>query len=267
MQQERRVRRLVLGIRQIQFVKRHQIRNVHWTFDRIHILFLQLKRLAQHFDHWNTHCGRDFEPHTKSESPLAQRLLDRLQKVFRFIFFDFDIGVARDAEWLAFQDGALRKQRSNVCRDEMLEQDELAVSLTRINRGTLPGIFTRANRGSSSRRCTAAAVCQVQADVRNIRKRMPRIDCQGRQDGKHPLDKKRSKVASSSDDKSGNSTSWISRSLKAGRISLTRQSVCSFSRGRKRSAMRLNCVAGVRPSGERESGLVSSCSCKPRREP
>ena len=126
MQPERRFERLVLGIRQIQFVKRHQIGNVHRSFDRIHILFLQLKRLAQHFDHWNTHCGRDFETHTKSESPLAQRLLDRLQKVVGFILFDFDIGIARNAEWLAFQDRAARKQRSNVCRYEMLEQDELA---------------------------------------------------------------------------------------------------------------------------------------------
>ena len=196
-------------------------------FDRIHILFLELKRLAQHFDHRNTHCGRDFETHTESESPLAQCLFDRLQEVFGFILFDFDIGIARDAEGLAFQDGAARKQRSDVCRYEMVEQNELAGFVNtdqprHITRNLYAGKARLLFRRNAARPQQDA---KIQTDVRNIRKRMPRIDRKGRQNGKTRSTKNCSRVASSSERQIRQFHQLDPQILKAGRISLNRQSV------------------------------------------
>src|SRR5262245_56665394 len=134
-----RLERLVLHAWQIEFIKGHQIRYVQRPFNGVHILILKLQRPPEQIDHRSAHSRRDFQPHTESEPPLPQRLLDRLQKIFSLVFFDFDISVTGNPERLALESRALGKQRIDVGGNELFEENELTIAFHRNQTWNLRG--------------------------------------------------------------------------------------------------------------------------------
>src|SRR5207248_1459100 len=115
----------VRRMRQMELIQSQEIGNVERAIDGVHILVLELKRAAQKFHHRRTHGRRNLEANTESEPALPQCLLYRLQEIFRFVFFDLDIRIARNAKRLYFENRALRKQRTDVFGNQVFQQNEL----------------------------------------------------------------------------------------------------------------------------------------------
>src|SRR5437667_3405539 len=161
----------VLRIRQIELIQSHEIGNVERPIDGVHILILELKRAAEEFHHRRTRRRRDLEANTESEPPLPKRLLYRLQEIFRFVFFDLDIRVARNAKRLDFQNRTLRKQRTDVLGNQIFQQNELMrVIHTQEPRNIAWNLDARKTRllvGAAPTRTQQNA--QIETDVGNVR--------------------------------------------------------------------------------------------------
>src|SRR5262245_2387090 len=194
-QRRRRGRRerLVLQLRQVELVERHQVGDVQWAVNRVNVLLLHLQRMAQQLDHVRAHSGGDLQPHAEAEAAVAHLLLDRLEQVAGLVLFDFDVGVARDAEGLAFDDAHSREERVDVRRHHFFEHRE-AIALARDR--NQPGDVRRKWQLDAGEAGLMLAVFrvlghdqnpQVHADVRDVRERVARVYGQRRENGKDAL--------------------------------------------------------------------------------
>jgi hypothetical protein len=67
----------------------------------------------------------DLDPDHLGEPPITHFLLDEAQQVFRLVpVVDLQVGVARDPERVPAEDLHPRKQRLQVCADDLLERNE-----------------------------------------------------------------------------------------------------------------------------------------------
>src|SRR5262245_9027503 len=201
-QRRRRGRRerLVFQLRQVELVERHQVGDVQGAVNRVNVLLLHLQRMAQQLDHVRAHSGGDLQPHAEAEAAVAHLLLDRLEQVARLVLFDLDVGVARDAEGLAFDDAHSREERVDVRRHHLFEHRE-AIALARDR--NQPGDVRRKRQLDAGEAGLMLAVFrvlrhdqypQVHADVRDVRERVARVYGQGRENGKDALVEKFSQL-------------------------------------------------------------------------
>src|SRR5262245_27181839 len=125
-QRRRRGRRerLVFQLRQVELVERHQVGDVQGAVNRVNVLLIHFQRMAQQLDHVRAHPGGDLQPYAEAEAAVAHLLLDRLEQVAGLVLFDLDVGVARDAEGLAFDDAHSREERIDVRRHHLFEHRE-----------------------------------------------------------------------------------------------------------------------------------------------
>src|SRR6185369_978982 len=138
---------------------------------------LEAERFGEERRQFGRHSGVDAEPYARSETAAAELALDRLQDVARLVLLDFDVGVACDAERVDVRDLHLREERVDVRGDNLLAEHEVVV---------LPAYGEEARHDGrhlepSEARLVAAdlrldAHREVQAEVRDVRKRMARID-------------------------------------------------------------------------------------------
>src|SRR5262245_46970373 len=194
-QRRRRGRRerLVLQLRQVELVERHQVGDVQGAVNRIYVLLFHFQRVAQQLDHVRAHTGGDLQPHAEAEAAVAHLLLDRLEQVARLVLFYLDVGVASDAERLTFDDAHSREERVDVRRHHLFEHRE-AISLARDR--NQPGDVGRKRQFDAGEADILLALfrilrhdqySQVHADVRDVRERMARVHGQGRENGEDAL--------------------------------------------------------------------------------
>ncbi len=104
-------------------VQRHQRRQIHRSVDSVDVRFAQIERAHQHLGEPRVARRQNFQAHRFAQDALAQRLLDRLKQVLRFIFVDDQVGVARDAKYGVGQHAEAAEQIAEMCGDDLLEQD------------------------------------------------------------------------------------------------------------------------------------------------
>ena len=146
--------------------------------------------LAQLLEHERAdvrrHAVLHLEPHDLAEPPLEDLLLDHRQQVFRLVdcLVELEVGVSRDLERPPAEHLHSREQRPEVRADDFLERHEVIAATERHP-------ARKALRHLHAREVVDAAIGIANLDgerereVRDVRKRMPRIDRQRRQDRKH----------------------------------------------------------------------------------
>ncbi|MCG3163931.1 MAG: hypothetical protein JMDDDDMK_05390 [Acidobacteria bacterium] len=144
--------------------------------------------MAQQFDHVRTHPRSDFQPDAETEAAIAHLLFDVFEQIARLILFDFDVGVARDAERLTFDDAHSGKERFDVRRHHLFEHHE---TITFASDWNQPGHIRRQFDAGEARFILLVLRlfrddqdAQVHADVRDVRERMARINRKRRENGK-----------------------------------------------------------------------------------
>ena len=137
------------------------------------------------------HAGLDLEPdHAASATPL-QRRLEQAHQVFGLLL-DLEIAVADDAEHALALDRIARKQPARVKHDHLFERDEaLGPRLGEIGQANEAlDVAGKADQAVQDPLCLRAHEPQGdrQAQVRDERERMSRIDRERRQHGKDVLE-------------------------------------------------------------------------------
>src|SRR5262247_581695 len=182
-QRRRRCRRerLVLQLRQVELVERHQVGDVQGAVNRVDVLLLHLQRMAQQLDHVRAHPGGDLQPNAEAEAAVAHLLLDRLEQVAGLVLFDLDVGVASDAEGLAFDDAHSREERVDVRRHHLFEHSEaIALASDRDQSGDVRR-KRQLDAGEAGLLLAVFRILrhdqypQVHADVRDVRERVARV--------------------------------------------------------------------------------------------
>src|SRR5262245_42587927 len=182
-QRRRRCRRerLVLQLRQVELVERHQVGDVQGAVNRVDVLLLHLQRMAQQLDHMRAHPGGDLQPNAEAEAAVAHLLLDRLEQVAGLVLFDLDVGVASDAEGLAFDDAHSREERVDVRRHHLFEHSEaIALASDRDQSGDVRR-KRQLDAGEAGLLLAVFRILrhdqypQVHADVRDVRERVARV--------------------------------------------------------------------------------------------
>lgn len=135
------------------------------------------------------HLGRDrvldLQPHRRPEAPPEQLLLQGLHEVLRDVLVNVEVLVARDAEDVVLDDLHALEELAEMGGDHILKRDEPILGRRHEPR-QLGG-----NLHSGEHRVIGRRVPhhdgQIQAQSRNIRKRVCRVDRQRRQHGPDAL--------------------------------------------------------------------------------
>ncbi len=128
-----------------------------------------------------------FEPDHAGHPTLTQLLLDDGQQVVGVFLVGFDIGVAGDAKQVRLQDPHAGKERLQVAADDVLQADEAVVRFVVARQPDPSGQILRQldpHEAAVARRRMFQRHAQRLAQVADERKRVPRIDRQGREDRK-----------------------------------------------------------------------------------
>ncbi len=130
--------------------------------------------------------------HHRAKFSSANALLHGFEQIVGFQFLDFDIGVADDTEGVNGHHLEPGEERSQVGRDDLFEPDEVMVVghrpiFAQPARGALDWQQTREGIGDFQAGELVAALVvadddrEVQAQVRDMREGMPRVEGQRRQ--------------------------------------------------------------------------------------
>ena len=131
----------------------------------------------------------DLQPDHGAESPPPHGFLDRFEKVVAFQFLNCHLGVARHAERVGFDDFQPREQSLQVGRDQLFQPNEgCRCFRTRMKNGHGHQLRKRVRYLDPGEAFHAMRVFhhyrEIQAQVGDVRKRPPRIECQGVRTGK-----------------------------------------------------------------------------------
>ena len=187
-QLERRSRdpRLVFQVWTVDGHERPQSGEVDQPVDLDDRIGVDLELLDQHELHVGGHARRHFESHRASESAATELGLDGLKEVFGFLLIDVEVRVASDSERKAGIDLQPRKQLGKVSGDEILDGKPAALigepDEARQQRRDLHACKT-----SVPRRRVVHGDGEIEREIRDVGERMPRIDRQGRQNGKDAI--------------------------------------------------------------------------------
>ena len=139
----------------------------------------------RHIRHPARHVLFDLKQGERTIAQLLEAPVDGFEQVVGFVLLNHHVGVADDAEQVRAFDVCARKQLLDVAADHIFEKHIGRASVRREVFGNRnePGQHPR---HFYARELGAAAVPdahrQIHAQVRDVRKRMPRIECQRRPD-------------------------------------------------------------------------------------
>ena len=78
--------------------QRSKMRHRQWAIEFVSIRFRQIEKLKKQLEKIFRTIGFHFQPHGVATAGASQFLLDRSQKVLRFLIVNVEIAVARDAK-------------------------------------------------------------------------------------------------------------------------------------------------------------------------
>ena len=155
----------------------------------------QLHVVGQDLAHPSRHVGTDFQTYGATEVPPADEVLRRLEEIVSFVFLDLQIGVAGDPEGVGAGDVDAGEQEVDVRRHDLLEPDEggglgepqaLAVAgpafARRKGLQAPEGVWHLDPREAHAEGRVLDLDRQIDAQVRDVWERMPRIErqwCEG----------------------------------------------------------------------------------------
>src|SRR5881396_2779324 len=97
--------------------QRSKMRHRQWAIELVSVRFREIEKLEKQLEKIFRTIGFHFQPHGVATAGASQFLLDRSQKVLRFLIVNVEIAVARDAKRVhAVQDQA-GKQFADVLFD------------------------------------------------------------------------------------------------------------------------------------------------------
>src|SRR6185503_3464488 len=104
--------------------KRRQILNTKRPVNYINIIVRKVQGLSEICNHFFRHTLRHFEPDRRAELSAAQLLLNQTQEIFRFVFANFHVGIARDSKAVSFTCNHSRKELADVGFNYFLSKNE-----------------------------------------------------------------------------------------------------------------------------------------------
>jgi len=162
---------------------------VQRTRNGINVVRSELQRFGQQLDHLGTHVFRHFESYTETKTTLTQQQFNAAEKIVRFVLFDLNVRITRNTEGLAPENTRPGKQRVDVRGNQVFEEDK-GVLLPDLHKPwnigrNLDSRESRLNRPVVGLRREKNS--QIQADIRDVWKRMARIHRERRQNREYPL--------------------------------------------------------------------------------
>ncbi len=187
-----RQERLVLQIRTIQAQQVAQAAEVQRPVYAINIRRIQLQLAGQKFDHRLRRVRVHLQTHRVAKTTLPHSLLDGFKQIVRFQFLDGDFGVASEMKDVSPQNLQARKQMLQIGDDQLLQPNKTVFA------GRSAGVGRKRYRkqlGQSIGNLHASEVFRtaglahrhrdIQAKVRNVRKRPARIERQRSENRKY----------------------------------------------------------------------------------
>ena len=164
--------------------------------DAVDVLAFQFQVLGEDLQHLRRHRLVDFDAHYIGEAALPHAFFDRLQQVAGFQVLNLAVGIAGDVEGMRFEDRHAGKQVAQVGSDQLLQPDERLLLDHRLGAALRLGSPAqwdqlRQRIGNLDARKVLFAFAaaqhhrQIQAQVRDVRKRPSGIEGQRRQRGKN----------------------------------------------------------------------------------
>ncbi len=172
----------VLEVRPGDFQEGHEVAEPERRRNLIDIILRDLEVLHQDGPDARRHGILHAHPYDRAEASQPDGFLDRAYQVGRFVFLDLDVGIARQTEHVGFLDGHAGEKHAQILRDQVFQPDVAECVLLRISIGNLhkpredrrhfharEAFFPA--RGSDDDR-------EAEAQVGDVRKRMPGVECE-----------------------------------------------------------------------------------------
>ena len=162
--------------------ERHQVLEGERPLDLVDLGLAELELLEEQLEHPARHPPRHLQPHHGGEPALAQLLLDHLQEILGRLLVALHVGVAGHPEGVGLDDLHAGEQPVEVVGDHLLQRHE-AQRLRHLHPARQD--VRRLDPGEARRRVPGGLDRdrERQADVRDERERVGRIDRERRQHG------------------------------------------------------------------------------------